>query len=1108
MFNQLITIKFMKINLQNALFGYRRKLLINLMRTFIFLCFTVTFGFSPNNVISQNSKIKVDHGKILTVDQVLDLIMDQTDYKFLYQEGIFDDFPKVELRKGIISTNKLLKKSLSSGNFNITVKEDNTVLVKEKEIINTIEKPQDHQVTGTILDENGVPLPGANILEKGTTNGTQTDFDGNYSIALQNKDATLVVSYIGYTTKEVSVGSQVTINIVLQENAEGLNEVVIIGYGQIKAGDATGAVSTLKPEDMNGGLISSPGQLIQGRTSGVQVTSNSGEPGGGISIRIRGTGSIRSGNSPLFVVDGVPLSNDDVGLSGNTPGSGSSSARNPLNFINPKDIASIDILKDASATAIYGSRGANGVVIITTKKGSGNGSFDYSYTLSVGEITEKYDVGNAEEFLAGYARVGGTDPNINQGATTDWQDEIFRTAISETHELSYGGGNESGDYRFSFSYADQEGIVRQSGMERITGRFNGSKKLFNDRVKISTQLTISDIEDNHSPITDNSNHQGDLLAGALKTNPTWPVRNSDGSFFQPDRNNPNPVAFLELSKDFSNTLKLLGSFSADVKIADWVSFKTVYGIDRSSSTRSSAYSNELVAPGVDEANGRAFIGTLQTDNLIWENYFTFNKNFENIGLDFNAVLGYSYQRFDTWGNGVQAADFRVSDLDVMLNNITSANVSAADYSFRTEDELESYFTRLNFVYKDKYLLTSTVRIDGSTKFGDNNTTGTFPSMAFKWKISNESFAPSIFSHLNLRAGWGITGNQSIPHNLYTGRRRFGDTTYDLATNTILRGETSVVTFENPNLQWEETTQVGVGLEFGFMKNRLRGSVDYYHKNTTDLLVRLGAAEPAPQEFVWQNLDADVINKGVEFELEYDVINKDDFGWTVVTNASFNDNVVENFEFGFLNTGAIQGQGLSGTFVQRIQNGHSLFSYYLPEFTGFNSAGEATFGETKFTGDTPLPTATAALTNTFRYKNFDLSIFFNGQFGHSVYSNTANAFFSGSSVSSGRNATNAVLSGVESSTSPLNVSTLYLEKADFVRLQDLTFGYNLELGDNSYVRSLRFSLTGQNLFTITNYSGQDPEVNTSKPIDGIPSFGIDYTPYPRVRTISFGLNASF
>ncbi|MEP5340787.1 MAG: SusC/RagA family TonB-linked outer membrane protein [Algibacter sp.] len=1083
------------------------------MRTFIFLCFTVTFGFSPNNAISQNSKIKVDHEKILTVDQVLDLIMDQTDYKFLYQEGVFDDFPKVELKKGVISTNKLLKKSLSRGNFNIIVKEDNTVLVEEKEvkkIIDTIDKVQGHQVTGTVLDENGVPLPGTNILEKGTTNGTQTDFDGNYSMTLQNKDATLVVSYIGYTTREVNVNNQNTVNIVLQENAEGLNEVVIIGYGQIKAGDATGAVSTLKPEDLNGGLISSPGQLIQGRTAGVQVTSNSGEPGGGISIRIRGTGSIRSGNSPLFVVDGVPLSGDDVNISGSTPGSGSSSARNPLNFINPKDIASIDILKDASATAIYGSRGANGVVIITTKKGSGNGSLEYSYSFSVGEITEKYDVGNAEEFLAGYARVGGSDPDINQGANTDWQDEIFRTAISQTHELSYGGGNESGNYRFSFSYADQEGIVNQSGMERITGRFNGSKKLLKDRIKISTQLTVSDIEDNHSPITDNSNHQGDLLAGALKTNPTWPVRNSDGSFYQPDRDNPNPLAFLELSKDFSNTIKVLGSFSADIKIADWVSFKTVYGMDRSSSTRSSAYSNELVAPGIDanDGNGRAYIRTQQTNNLIWENYFTFNNNFEKIGLDFNALLGYSYQRFDSWGSGLQAADFRVSDLDVMLNNMTSANLSTLDYSFRTVDELQSYFTRLNFVYKDKYLLTSTVRIDGSTKFGSDNTTGVFPSLAFKWKISKESFAPSVFSHLNLRLGWGITGNQNIPHNLYTRRQRYDSPSLNAITGEITPGGISNVTFENQGLKWEETEQLGFGLEFGFMQNRLRGSVDYYNKTTTDLLVQLNAAEPAPQEFVWQNLDADVINKGIEFELEYDVINKDDFGWTISTNASFNDNVVENFDFGFLETGAIQGQGLSGTTVQRVQNGQSLYAFYLPEFTGFNTAGEATFGETKFTGDTPLPTATVALTNTFHYKDFDLSIFFNGQFGHSIYSNTANAFFNAPSVSSGRNATNEVLSGVETSTSPLNVSTLYLEKADFVRLQDLTLGYNLELGENSSLRSLRFSLTGQNLFTITNYSGQDPEVNTSKPINGVPSFGIDYTPYPRVRTISFGLNASF
>ncbi|WP_110354231.1 SusC/RagA family TonB-linked outer membrane protein [Arenibacter sp. ARW7G5Y1] len=969
---------------------------------------------------------------------------------------------------------------------------------------------QGFTVTGTIVDETGVPLPGASIIEKGSTNGVTSDFNGNFSITILDKNAILAISYIGFDSKEVPLNGQSTINVVLQENATGLDEVVLIGYGGVKASDATGAVSSIKAEDFNGGVISSPEQLIQGKSAGVQITSSSGEPGSGINIRVRGTGSIRSGNQPLFVIDGVPISGDNISDGGNVPGTGGTAPKNPLNFMNPNDIASIDILKDASATAIYGSRGANGVVIITTKKGSGKGSLNYAYSIGMSEITKKYDVGNAQEFLTGYSLVGGSDPNIDQGAETDWQDEILRTAISQNHELSYGGGNQSGNYRFSFSHSDQQGIIKENGLERMTGRFNGNKKILNDRLEISTQLTISNIHDDNVPITDSADHQGDLLAGALKTNPTRPVYNPDGTLYQPSRDNPNPVAFLELSRDFSNTLKFLGSFSADAELFEWLSFKTVYGIDRSMSTRKSAFSSELVAAVVnaEEDNGRAAINSIEIDNLLWENYFTVKHDFKDIGLDLNAVLGYSYQKFQSSGNSMAAADFRVTDLDLMLNNMTAANLTAVSNTFKTIDELQSYFTRINLTYKQKYYLTSTVRIDGSTRFGSDYAYGTFPSLAFKWKLSQEDFIPDFFSNLSLRAGWGNTGNQDIAHDLYTRRQRYGSPSFNVQDGVVIPGGLATVTFENQGLKWEETQQTSIGLEFGFLDNRLRGSIDYYNKTTTDMLVQLSAAEPAPQAFVWRNLDADVINKGIEFDLTYDAIQNDDFGWTIAGNASFNENTVENFDFGFLETGSIKGQGLSGINVERIQNGHPLYAFYLPSFEGFDSDGNAIYGDTGFTGDKPLPTATAALTNTLRYKNFDLNIFFAGQFGHSIYSNTANSFFHAPAVSSGRNAPLEVLTGEERNTSSVNVSTRYLEKADFVRLQDVTLGYKVNINENSPFSAVRLSLTGQNLFVITGYSGQDPEVNTNRSDNGVPSAGIDYTSYPRARTFLLGVNVSF
>lgn len=963
-------------------------------------------------------------------------------------------------------------------------------------------------ITGTVTDAEGLPLLGVNILEKGTQNGTVADFDGNFEINVIDDAAVLVFSSLGFVTKEVIVGGNRSLQVVLEEDAQQLDEVVVVGYGEVRASDATGAVSSIKAEDFNGGVIASPEQLIQGKSAGVQITSSSGEPGGGINIRIRGTGSIRSGNQPLFVIDGVPISGDNISDGGNVPGTGATAPKNPLNFMNPNDIASIDILKDASATAIYGSRGANGVVIITTKKGSGKGSLNYSYSIGMSEITQKYEVGNAQEFLTGYALVGGSNPDIDFGAETDWQDEILRTAISQTHELSYGGSNESGDYRFSFSHSDQQGIIKQNGLKRLTGRFNGNKKFLNDRVTVSTQLTISDLHDDNVPITDSSNHQGDIMAGAIKTNPTRPVYNPDGTFNQPSRDNPNPVAFLELSKDYSNTLKFLGSFSADVKLLDWLSFKTVYGIDRSMSTRKSAVSGELNATVVsaEENNGVASINSIEVDNVLWENYFTVNHDFKKLNL--NAVIGYSYQQFEFSRQAMSAADFRVTDLDLMLNNMTAANLTAIQGTSKTVDELQSYFTRINLSYDEKYYLTSTVRIDGSTKFGSDHAYGMFPSLAFKWKLSQEDFIPSFFSNLSIRAGWGTTGNQDIPHNLYTRRQRYGSPSLNVQDGVVIPGGLGTVTFENQGLKWEETQQTSLGLEFGFMNNRLRGSLDFYNKTTTDMLVQLNAAEPAPQAFVWRNLDADVINRGIEVDLQYDIFDNQSFGWTIAGNASFNDNVVENFDFGFLETGSINGQGLSGINVERIQNGHPLYAFYVPSFDGFDSDGNAIYGEAGFTGDQPLPTATAALTNTLRLGNFDLNIFFNGQFGHSVYSNTANSFFHAPSVSSGRNATLEVLTGDERNTSSVNVSTRYLERADFVRLQDLTLGYRVNVGENSIFSSLRFFLTGQNLLTITGYSGQDPEVNTNRSDNGIPSSGIDYTSYPRARTFLLGANVSF
>ncbi|MEL6275999.1 MAG: SusC/RagA family TonB-linked outer membrane protein, partial [Bacteroidota bacterium] len=510
-------------------------------------------------------------------------------------------------------------------------------------------------VSGTVTDnDNGDPLIGASVLISGTTTGTVTDFDGKFSLNVPDDAESIVISYTGYSSQTIPFTGQTTIDVALT-SGELLDEVVVVGYGSVKKSDLTGAVTALSEKDFNAGVITSPEQLIQGRAAGVQITETSGEPGAGVNFRIRGTSSVRGNNNPLFVIDGVPLSGESTSAGGNLAGIGATSARNPLNFLNPNDIASIDVLKDASATAIYGSRGANGVVIITTKSGnSERGVLDYNFAVSAASISNEYDLLDRDAFLAAYTEFNGAQAaaDLDGGANTDWQDELFRTGITQNHSLSFGGGNAAGSYRFSLSYMDQEGIVEESGLQRISARFNGSRKFINDRLTLSTQVTVADIHDDNVPISTNSGFRGDLLGNILKANPTVPVRTPDGELNQISRTEPNPVAMLELYEGFTNTLRLLGNVSAELKISEDLSFKSVVGIDRSFSSRVDAQSSDLLVDQVFGI-GRLDVNDVIVNNNLWENYFTYSRDFGAIG--FTGLLGYSYQEFERSGKGAAYA---------------------------------------------------------------------------------------------------------------------------------------------------------------------------------------------------------------------------------------------------------------------------------------------------------------------------------------------------------------------------------------------------------------------------------------------------------------------
>ncbi len=1000
---------------------------------------------------------------------------------------------------------------------------------------------QAQEVTGMVSDATG-PLPGASVVVKGTTTGAQSDFDGNYTLSDVPEDATLVFSYIGYSNQEVAVNGQSNIDVILQEDAQALDEVVIIGYGTTTVKDATGAVSSVSSEDFNGGIISSPEQLIQGKTAGVQISQASGEPGAGIALRIRGTGSVRGNNSPLFVIDGVPVSNESVSASGADAGVGSSGSKNPLNFLNPNDIDSMSILKDASATAIYGSRGANGVVVITTKSGKGGGSqgqWGFSSNLNIAEVANPYDLLTTAEFI----ERGGAD----LGGATDWQSYLFRTSASTDNNISYSQNYGKGNVRATFGYTKQFGIIENTDLERITGRLNLNHRFFDDKLKVGLQTTISRINDRAPFISRTSGSTGDLLAATYYANPT---ANADPNFSAaPDL---NPANLLNYYDDNTNTDRFLGNLSLDYSLTEALSVKLNLGLDTSTSRRGQVLGPQIL--GINNGaqnNGFAAVSNLDTENQLMEITVNYDTEFENSKLD--VLIGYSFQDFNRKGQNILGLGYGSSDLNEIVATTNSAydatknlannyqgygvgtfqnNPDAGDQyrilglfpnvnetvgslpnipidafsvdTFDNTDELQSFFGRINYSLYDKYLFTGTVRADGSSRFGGNNQYGVFPSAAFAWKLNQEDFInEETFSTLKLRLSYGITGNQDgLGYGQFVNRTRW-DGLGIQANSQLTAPATSEVAFANPDLKWESTAQYALGLDFGFNNDRFTGSIDAYRKETTDILLNLPAVQPATTPFVFQNIDGTLVNQGIELALDYDILVSENFNWNANFNISYNENELTNYDGPNLQAGNLYGQGLTGTTAQILTNGKSIYTYNLRLVDeSFNVETDPTILD-----KAGLPKIVSGLSTSARYKNWDASLFFSGQFGFYVYNNTANALFAAPQIGSRNNLKSVVDNGV--TLSATNPSTFFLEKGDFVRLQTASVSYNVPLSGEGMFKSLRLSAVGQNLFLITDYSGIDPEVSTSDiPANGLPSASIDYLSYPRPRTYSLGINVTF
>lgn len=968
---------------------------------------------------------------------------------------------------------------------------------------------QDVNVTGKVTDSKGDGVPGVAITIKGTTRGTNTDVEGKYQFSAPAA-ATLTFSSIGFETKDVLVGNAATINVTLTEDIKSLQEVVVVGYGTQKVKDATGSVASLSPKDFNKGVIASPEQLLQGRVAGVQMTPASGEPGAGISIRIRGAGSIRSGNNPLFVIDGVPIGGG--GTSGGLDaGAGASAARNPLAFLNPNDIENFSVLKDASSAAIYGSRGANGVILITTKKGRKGQGFNFSANTSVSSTAKRYDMLNAADFLKGIKAAGGDiTGGVDQGADTDWQDQIYRTAVSQNYDLGYGGATDNTRYRFTVGYADQKGIIKNSGLKRLSGRLNMSQDLFKDKVVIDLALTGADIRNTYAPISDNAGAEPSLIGASIQSNPTYPVKNPDGTFYHPGGNSYRNAADLLANIDDSDKIyRWLGNLSATWKITKSLSYKYTIGMDNLSSERTTwfdprlqGFDNGSNLRGVSiprvSTNGRGVIQNIDQNSLLIEHTVNYTNKLGKGILE--ALAGYSYQKYNNYGYANAAWGQKTTvPFKKEWGAFSDVAFKGAALGDSSRSELQSFFGRANYSIGDKYFFTGTLRVDGSSKLGDGNKYGYFPALAAKWKLMNEAFIPkNVFSDLSLRLNWGITGNQEFGGGITK------------AVNRRNTNGTETINAASPDITWETTTQYGAGIDFAFLDGRLSGTVDYFNKQTKDLLFLANYAQPAAVTQRWVNLPGIVRNTGVEVSLGLQAVQQNKFTWEVLYNMSFLKNKVEDFGDAFIETGAISGKGLTGAYAQTIANGYPLGSFYMQTSAGFDKDGHTIFlneGLPSVVGSA-LPKFNFGLTNNFTLGNWNASLFVNGQTGNYIYNNTANALFTKATLAGGGNVTYKVYNSNEATDNPPAVTNQYLEKGNFVRISNFSLGYTFQMKPESKIKSLRLSVSGQNLALFTKYSGLDPEVNTNKEMNGVPSIGIDYISYPNPRTFTFGVNVGF
>jgi TonB-linked SusC/RagA family outer membrane protein len=962
-------------------------------------------------------------------------------------------------------------------------------------------------ITGRLYDsKTNESLIGGSVVIKGSTKGANTDANGKYSITVPNNKTVLVFRYVGYNAAEVEVGAKNAIDVALVSSASDLAQVVVMGYGTQKQRDVTGSVKSVKSEAFNKGIINSPEQLLQGKVAGVNVTSATGEPGGTQGITIRGPGGLRTGSTPLFVIDGLALDNSSTG------------GGNPLNFLNSQDIETIDVLKDASATAIYGARGANGVVLITTKKGkAGVSTMDFSTSYGFSSIANPLPVLSAAEFRKQVPANGGTLEDF--GASTDWQSQITRTALTKNHNLSLSGGANKLTYFAAFGAQMQQGILKNNQLDRLTGRMNLNQKFWDDRLVIDANLNYSNTINERPAI------EG-LLGTALSNNPTLPAYEADGTTPAKFLNASNPLLTLQLFKDINTTNRFIANISPSLKLAKGLVYRLNYGYDNSTSVRDV----QSLASMVPKQDGRLDTYNTSNKNELVENYLTYDKTIGD--HSFTALVGHSYQKIQYTWRTWSINRFPIVPTEPIYNpgigqELTLATNKPGGAAFI--NELQSFYGRLNYNYKDKYLVTGTVRADGSSKFGANNKYGIFPSFSLGWRISEEDFLKnsSAISNLKLRGGWGKTGNQEIPPKitqpLFTASVG-GSTSYPLDISSTYPAGITYSRLANPDIQWEVSVQSNIGLDFGFLNGALNGSIDYFRKVSNNILLEVIPADPVqPATSVWTNVNImEIVNSGLEMDLDYKFQTQSGMKFNVGGNLTLIQNKVTGSPYTVIPSGSASGSGLTSATINGYINNQPIGTFFLREFIGFDDKGISVYADTdkdgivtdkdRIAAGSALPTTQYNFFLNAAYKGFDLSLQFNGVSGNKIYDNTANSTFYKLKIAKNTNVTPISFADPkESINNAAPVSTRYLKDGSFLRLNNLSLGYQFntqKLGISKFISKARLSVTGQNLWVMTNYDGFDPEVNKDNSINGVLSYGVDYLSYPKAKSFIIGLNLTF